>query len=380
MATLNSAQQQDLLSRGYSRRHFGRLAALIGSAATMPFYNERALAQHVALRGLPPDAVRIDSNENPLGPCREAREAMYKAVDGGGRYGDEETQVFCETLAAQEGVPAECVRAYPGSSLPLYHSVLAYCSPQKSLVIAEPSYESPSRAARFIGAPVVNVPLTREYAHDVRAMAAGGANAGMFYVCTPNNPTGTVTSRADIDWLVANKPAGSIVVIDEAYMHIAGAAPCTDLVAKGKDVVILRTFSKIYGMAGLRAGAAIARPDLLERLGKFYAGFMPVTGVAGATASLRAAYLVPERRKIIAGVREDVFGFLEKNRFSYVPSVSNKFMVDVRRPGGEVIAALRQEHVYIGRVWPVWPTHVRVTVGTKEEMARFKTALLKVTA
>jgi histidinol-phosphate aminotransferase len=155
---------------------------------------------------------------------------------------------------------------------------------------------------------------------------------------------------------------------------------CSDLVAKDKDIVILRTFSKIYGMAGLRAGAALGRPDLLLKISQYSSGALPVTGMAGATASLKSASVVPERRKIIAAVRGNVFEFLEKNRFHYVPSVSNKFMVDVKRPGKEIIDAMQKENVYIGRVWPSWPTYVRVSIGTQDEMNQFKTAFLKVMA
>jgi len=378
---LTAGQRQDAESRGFSRRHFGRLAALIGSAATLPFYNERAMAQHESLRGVPADAVMIDSNENPLGPCAEARKAMYKAVDNGGRYMDEETEVYCETLAAETGVRPENVMAYPGSSLAIHHAVMSFTSPTRSLVMANPSYESPGRAARFVGANVVSVPLRKDYSHDVRAMVEqAGANAGLFYICNPNNPTGTVTKREDIDWLVANKPQGSIVMVDEAYIHLAGVPECTDMVSKDKDVVVLRTFSKIYGMAGLRAGAAIARPDLLAKMRNYNAGFLPLTAMVGATASLRVKGLVPERRKVIEDIRGDVFGFLEKNKFAYVPSMSNKFMVDVKRPGREVIMAMRREKIYIGRVWPIWPTHVRVTIGTRDEMVKFKSAFLKVMA
>src|SRR5581483_9008675 len=159
---------------------------------------------------------------------------------------------------------------------------------------------------------------------------------------------------------------------------IAGAPMCSDLVAKDKDIVILRTFSKIYGMAGLRAGAALGRPDLLQKIVPYGAGALPVTGMAAATASLKSRTLVPERRKIIGDVRADVFEFLDKHKFKYVPSVSNKFMVDVGRPGGEIIAAMQKEKIYIGRVWPSWPTYVRVSIGTQEEMNRFKPAFLKV--
>ena len=205
-------------------------------------------------------------------------------------------------------------------------------------------------------------------------------NAGLIYICNPNNPTGTLTSRADIEWLVANKPAGCIILLDEAYIHIAGAAPGTDLVAKDKDVIVLRTFSKIYGMAGLRAGAAIARPDLLDKIRGYSAGMLPVTGMVGATTSLNSKNLVPERRKIIGDIRQDTFAFLDKHNFKYVPSVSNKFMVDVKRPGRQIMDAMAKEKVYIGRVWPSWPTYVRVTVGTADEMAKFQTAFLKVMA
>ncbi|MEP6540148.1 MAG: aminotransferase class I/II-fold pyridoxal phosphate-dependent enzyme, partial [Bryobacteraceae bacterium] len=111
------------------------------------------------------------------------------------------------------------------------------------------------------------------------------------------------------------------------------------------------------------------------------AGALPVTGMIGASTSLKVKTLVPERRKIIGDNREDVFAFLHKHNFTFVPSESNKFMVDVKRPGNEVIKAMAQnDHVYIGRVWPVWPTYVRVSIGTKEEMERFKTAFLKVMA
>ncbi len=147
-----------------------------------------------------------------------------------------------------------------------------------------------------------------------------------------------------------------------------------------KDVIILRTFSKIYGMAGLRAGAAIGRPDLLQKIISYSAGALPVTGMAGGYASLKSKTLVPERRKIIGDVRDDVFAFLDKHNFHYVPSVSNKFMVDVKRPGSEIIEAMRKEKVYIGRVWPSWPTYVRVSIGTQDEMNKFKAAFLKVMA
>ncbi len=379
---LQAEQKREFLQRGFSRRHFGRLATMLGAgAAALPFYNEPALAQLSAVRGpMPPDAVRINANENPLGPCDEAADAIHGVVKKGGRYMYEETFGFQETMAELEGLKANYVQPYAGSSAPLHQAVLAFTSPDKPFVTADPGYEAGERAARFIGAKVIAVPLTKTYAHDVKAMAAASPNAGLIYICNPNNPTGTLTPKEDIEWLVANKPKGSVVMIDEAYIHIAGAPMCSDLVAKDKDVIILRTFSKIYGMAGLRAGAALARPDLLQKISPYSSGALPVTGMVAATASLKSKKLVPERRKIIGEVRADVLSWLDKNNFKYVPSVSNKFMVDVKRPGGQVIEAMRKEKIYIGRVWPSWPTYVRVSIGTQDEMNKFKTAFLKVMA
>jgi histidinol-phosphate/aromatic aminotransferase/cobyric acid decarboxylase-like protein len=378
---LTALEQKEFLNRGFSRRSFGRLATVLAAGATLPFYNEPALAQLSKVNDAPPDAVLINANENPLGPCKEALEALHKIASNGGRYMYSETDKVQQLLADQEGVKLDYVRIYAGSSAPLHQSVLAFTSPERPLVLADPGYEAGMRAAAYIGSKIVKVPLTSNYSHDVKAMlAAGGPNAGLYYICNPNNPTGTLTPKSDIEWLVANKPKGSVVMIDEAYTHIAGAPFNTDLVAADKDVVVLRTFSKIYGMAGLRAGAAIARPDLIEKLAGFSAGMLPITGMAAASASLMQKNLVPERRKIIGDVRQDTLAFLEKNKFKYVPSVSNCFMVDTGRPGAETVMALRKEKVYIGRVWPVWPTYVRVTVGTADEMKKFQAAFLKVMA
>jgi histidinol-phosphate aminotransferase len=382
---LTTELQTDLIKRGYSRRSFGKIASLITAGAALPFYNEPALAQLSMVKNMPADAVKINANENPLGPCPEAAEAIYNVVKKGGRYMYEDTYELADTLGQQEGLKTggreSYVEIYAGSSAPLHQAVLAFCSKDKPLVTADPGYEAGGRAAAFIGAKEIKVPLRKgTWDHDVKAMLeAGGPNAGLFYVCNPNNPTGTLTSRADIEWLVANKPAGSIVMIDEAYIHISKTAvPCSDMVAAGKDVIVLRTFSKLYGMAGLRAGAAFARPDIIEKFKPWGAGMMPITGMVGATASLKVRSLVPERRKYMGDVREDVFSYLTAKNVEFIPSESNCFMLNAKRPGGEFGKAMADQKVYIGRVWKAWPNWVRVTVGDKSDMAAFKKAFDKV--
>lgn len=382
---LSNEQKADFLRRGFSRRSFGRIATVLSAGAALPFYNEHALAQLSMVRNMPADAVKINANENPMGPCPEAADAIYNVVKKGGRYMYEDTYRLAEAMAAVEGLkfnyqPDESyIEIFAGSSAPLHQAVLAFCSKDKPFVKADPGYEAGERAANFIGAQVVNVPLRKGACdHDVRAMLAAAPNAGLFYICNPNNPTGTLTTRSDIEYLVANKPQGSVVMIDEAYIHISkNAVPCSDMAASGKDVIVLRTFSKLYGMAGLRAGAAFGRPDLLRKITPYSAGAMPITAMVGATASIQSKNLVAERRKIMTENREDTFDWLTSKHVEFIPSETNCFMMNAKRPGAEFYKQMAAQNVYIGRVWPVLPEWVRVTVGSKDDMAKFKIAFIK---
>jgi histidinol-phosphate aminotransferase len=365
-----------------SRREFARrAAALLTAGAALPFYTETALAQDLkVMASVPPDAVRLNTNENPMGPCPAALEAIRQVIPQTGRYLFGQTNAFVEAMADDVGLPASHVAPGAGSSDLLHRSVLAFTSPTRPLVIADPGYEAPDRAARFVGAKVIPVPLRKDYTHDPHAMARADANAGVIYVCNPNNPTGTVTRKADVEYIVDHKPAGCVVLIDEAYIHFAASAtPATELVAAGKDVIVLRSFSKLYGMASLRAGAAVARPDLLEKIrGLGGLALLPATGMAGATASLKDKTLVAERRKILTDIREDLFGWLARRGYAFIPSEANMVMVDSKRPGRETAEAMLKHKVAIGRAWPSLPHHVRVTIGTREEMAKFKAAFDRV--
>jgi len=379
---VSSTIEKSLLSRGFTRRQLGRIASVLTAGAALPFYNEAAFAQRGNRREMPPDAVRINENENPLGPCSDALEAIYQVAKFGGRYSPHnETGELIKTAAAMEGLKPEYIAAYAGSSDPLHRTVCAFTSPTRGFVMADPGYESGAGTARFIGAKVTHVPLRKDYSHDAEAMVKADPNAGVIYIANPNNPTGTLTSRADIEFVLAKMPKGCVLLLDEAYLHFTtNAKPALDLVAADKDLIVLRTFSKVYGMAGIRAGFAMGRPDLLDKLRPFGVGFLPITGVAAATASLKSKTVVAERRKINKDIRDNVFEFLEAKNISYVKSEANHFMMDVKRPGGEVVKGLADQNVFIGRLWPAWPTHVRVSIGTQEDMDKFKAALMKVMA
>ena len=362
-----------------SRRSFLQLSAAASAAVALRMVTEPMLAHAARAGKFHKDSVMIDSNENPLGPGDAARAAVAEILPQGGRYCMWLTDELVQSMAATEGLKPDHVRVFPGSTFPLHFAVLAYTSAAKSFVTADPGYEGGTHAAKVSGARIVKVNLTKTYAHDVKAMLAAGPDAGVFYICSPNNPTGTLTEHSDIEYAVENKPKNSIVVVDEAYIHFSDAKSAVDLVRADKDVIVLRTFSKIYGMAGLRCGAAFARPDLLARLDE-YMGWnaLPITAVSAATASLKDAQLVPQRKRINASVRESVFEWLNHRGYSYIPSQANFFMLDTKRPAKEVIAGMAAQDVYIGRVWPSMPTYTRITVGTSAEMERFQAAFQRV--
>jgi histidinol-phosphate aminotransferase len=361
-----------------SRRSFLTLSAAASAACALRIVTEPSLAR-AARRPKAHEGIMIDANENPLGPCSAAREAIAAIAPQGGRYSDWLTEDLTKQLAQLEGVKPDYIRLYAGSSEPLHHTVAAFTSPQRSYVTADPGYEAGMITSSTLKVKIVKVPLAKDYSHDVRAMLAAAPDAGVFYICSPNNPTGTLTSHSDVEYLIANKPKDSVVLVDEAYIHFCDAPSVLDLVKADKDVLVLRTFSKIYGMAGLRCGAIFARPDLLERMENYGGGnFMPITALVAASASLSDAQLLAERRRINAQIRSSVFAWLDRNGYSYVPSQSNCFMLDTRRPGREAIDAMAQQHVHVGRIWPVWPTHVRVTIGTAPEMEQFQSAFKKV--
>jgi histidinol-phosphate aminotransferase len=363
-----------------SRRSFLAASTVATSAAALRIVTEPMLARAAKpKRLLPPGTIKIDANENPLGPCDAARSALTEIIPRGGRYALECTDDLAQMFAEQNALPVDFVRVFPGSSEPLHYSVLTFTSAQRPYVTADPGYEAGMDAAKVASAPVIKVPLTNTYAHDVKGMLDAAPNAGLFYICTPNNPTGTLTPHQDIEYLLAHKPAGSIVLIDEAYIHFTEAPSTIDLVKAEQDVIVLRTFSKIYGMAGLRCGFAIARPDLGEKLTRFTGwNAMPITGIVAAIASLKDAQLVSQRRGVNTQVRQATFAWLDRHGYRYIPSESNCFLLDTGRPGKQVIEAMLAQQIAIGRIWPAMPTCVRITVGTKDEMAAFQAAYKRV--
>jgi histidinol-phosphate aminotransferase len=369
---------------GFSRRTFFRFAAGASAlAAGLPMMTESRLALAERPKFADPNiGIHIDANENPMGPSEAARQAMADILPKGGRYLFDMEEELAEIFAKIEGLDPESVLPFAGSTEPLHYTVLSFTGKDRPLVIADPGYEAPIWAAQVSGAPVLKVPLADPRGaatHDIKAMLAAASAPGVIYICNPNNPTGTPTPRADIEYAVANAPKGAILLIDEAYIHLSDATPSLDFVKEGKDVIVLRTFSKLYGMAGIRMGLAVARPDLLAKITPLSGqNSLPITALAAAKASLLDKDLVPTRKKIIGDIRAENLAWLNSAGYATTPSISNCFMLDVKRPGKEVLAAMATRQIFIGRIWPAWPNCVRITVGTRDEMAAFRKAFTEV--
>lgn len=319
------------------------------------------------------DTVLLNYNESPYGPSQAARAAMQQGIASSGRYPYKHMYALAALFAEQQGIAEEQVAVFAGSMAALRYAVLAFTDETHGLVMATPSYEVPRQAAESNKAPVKEVDLNAEHAHDVPAMLAADPQAGMLYLCNPNNPTGTITPIDVIRQALANKPKGSVLVVDEAYIDFADAPSVVSWVKDHDDLLVLRTFSKIYGMAGARLGLAIGHPDLLERLAVFGGDNVPAgpTLLAGL-ASLEDVKLRPQRKALNTQLRDETIAWLKGRGFTCTASQANCFMIDVKQPASQVIEKLAARGVLIGRVWKNWPQWVRVTVGNRREMARFR--------
>ncbi|WP_336958615.1 pyridoxal phosphate-dependent aminotransferase [Sphingobium aquiterrae] len=374
---------EDLMDRGYSRRQLGRVAALLGAGAAIHSTIGTAFGQSQAARGVA-GAVQIGANECWTGPFAVGVEAAAKMAAIGNRYdADDYRGQLLKTVAMVENVPEDHILPWPGSGDPLVRSVITFCSPQKGLVTADPTFESAWRAADWLGAPLAKVPMKPGMGADVKAMLAANPNAGLYYICTPNNPTGTVTPLSDIEWLLANKPADSVLLVDEAYIHFSEAPTAAYLAAKRNDVIVMRTFSKLFGMAGMRLGLTMAHPDLHKRMMRYdgmqVTGTLPMTAVACGNAAYTQAALIKARRAEMIAVREETYAYLKKRKVAYLPgSQANMFMIDWGKPAKAVQQAFMAQKVQIGRSWPIWPNVSRVTVGSSDDMKAFCVALDKI--
>jgi histidinol-phosphate aminotransferase len=379
------------MTSNFSRRNFLKNSIVVAGAAGA----FQAVAPHALAKPAPtkaktmpsettPAVINLGANTLSIGPSKTALAAIVKYAPMSGGYEPTSTTEIQDVLSKQLGVPADHIAMYPGSGTPLDLVVMAFTGPKGSLVTADPSYEQGWRTSQRAGAKLIKIPQRKDYSHDVKAMVAADSSAGMIYICNPNNPTGAITMHEDIEYAANNLPAGCTLVVDEAYIHFSdNAKSAVDLIAAGKNVVVLRTFSKLYGMAGLRLGYAVGSPANLAKMnggsGRSQ-GVIAATTIGAGVASLTDPDLIPTRRAMIKKQRVETIAWLEKQGYPCTKSEANHFQVDVKQDGKKFQADMATWGVNVGRTWAGYETWSRVSLGTEAEMARFREAFTAVAA
>lgn len=374
-------------AQSLSRRQFARiLGAGLAAAALRPGSPDAAplLDLRGEAGGAAAGPVRLSSNENPYGPSPAAVEAMRDAFSLVWRYPDEHADALIEELAKLHGVGIDHILLGNGSGDILKLAAVAFTGPGRSAVTADPTFEAIGRHAQASRAEVVRVPLTADHRHDLAKMLAAAPGAGLFYVCNPNNPTASLTPKGEVRAFLARAPREALVLVDEAYFHYADSAEyesVVPLVREHPNLVAVRTFSKIYGMAGLRCGYAVGQPATLERL-RVHQPWdnLNIMALAAARAGVKDAGHVERSRRLNQETREFVCASVEALGYRFIPSETNFLMIDLRRDAGPVIDALRRRDVHVGRRFPALPNFLRVTIGTRPGMQAFLAAFRQVMA
>ncbi len=351
-------------------------------------FTECALAQKAAVDAMNVPAgkgtVWLNSNEFPEGPPQAAIQAITRAGTIANRYHFPDFPAFYQSVANLEKLKAEQILVGEGSTETLHCAVEAFTSPKHPIICGWPTFESAPELAAAQGHAVVKLPLTSNYTCDVKRMVAEAqkAGGGLIYICNPNNPTGNITPKQDIAWVVANLPANTVLLVDEAYLHF-NTSPETESAMKyvhdGKNVIVMRTFSKIYGMAGMRVGYAAARPDLIEKMAPFRNAIISIVSAHAVMAAIDLGQkFVDERRDRMNKTRSELCAWLKRKKLNYIESQANFVMFDMKRSITEVGPAMLAKGVAVGRPFPPYDKMMRITIGTDAEMAKFRSALSEV--
>jgi len=374
----------------------GGVAAALGYMGLRP----ESLAWAQPPRGAAPAATRfprmsveeydafakLSSNENPYGPPESVMKAMTQAFKYGNRYGYPDGGIV-EELAAHHGVKPENILLGAGSGEILDVVGTTYLQGEKKVVGVEPSYGSVYQHATGIKADAVKLPLLKDYRQDIPAMIkatkAHYREVGFVYMCNPNNPTGVVVTKDEIKQLLDGIPEDMPVLIDEAYHHFVddpNYATSVPYVLEGRQVVIARTFSKIAALAGMRLGYAVAPKEMIDRMRPYSMGSINALVKWGGVAALKDTAAQEKVKKVTIELRTKTTTELESLGFKTIPSQTNFFMVAIGRQVQPVIEEFRKRGVLVGRPFPPMLEHLRVSIGTAEEMGRFMVAFKDVFA
>src|SRR6266704_6671768 len=320
-----------------SRRKFAHLLGVGAAAAIVrPRFTAATEAPTTKTASTGSLVVRLSANENPYGPSPQAHAAMKNAVDLCCRYPDEANDVLIEKIAKINGVSREQIALGDGSSEILKLCAETFTGPtQRKLIAAEPTFEAILEYSKANGAEVVKIPLTSSFAHDLPKMSAAAKN-GLIYICNPNNPTASITPKNDLRAFIAKTPRETTILVDEAYLHYADSPEYESMIPLVKDhpnLIVTRTFSKIYGMAGLRCGYCVAQRETIERMRPHQMwDSVNILALVAAIASLSDADQVTRGKRLNSEAKAFVTDELDAMGYKQIPSQANFIMFDVKRP------------------------------------------------
>jgi len=382
------------MSHDVSRRSFfGGLAAALGYLGLGPstdlFAQNRPGAAGNAvprMRGNDDyDAIaHLSSNENCWGPPESVMKAMNNAWKYSNRYGYPDANIVGE-IAKHHGVKPENILLGAGSGEILDVVGTTFLLGGKKVLGVEPSYSSVYQHATSIKTTAIKLPLGKDYRQDMAAMIKAAntraSEIGLVYLCNPNNPTGIVVSKQEVKQLLDGIPKDMPVLIDEAYHHFVddpSYATSVPYVIEGRPVIIARTFSKIAALAGMRLGYAVATADIVQKMRPYSMGSINALVKHGGAASLKDTAAQAEVKNKVMALRKKTTSELNALGYETLPSETNFFMVSIGREVVPVIEEFRKKGVAVGRPFPPMTTHMRVSIGTADEMARFMTAFKEI--
>jgi histidinol-phosphate aminotransferase len=362
-----------------SRRSFLRDGARAGTiAAIQPVAALSPAAAFIASATKPDDGlIRLNSNENAYGPSKKVVAAIESVVGRSNRYPRMEYSSLAEQIASFHRVQPEQVLLGCGSTEILRVAAGAFLGGGKQLIHASPTFGAIESYARAAGSDRIPVPLTRALAHDLDIMLhRAGASTALVYICNPNNPTASLTPRQDLETFIAKLPRSTLVLIDEAYHHYAGTsgmyASFIDRPIDDDRVIVSRTFSAVYGLAGLRVGYAVSSARVVQQMRRFLTeDNINAIATLAVSAALEDTDGVREAVERNANDRQQFFNSAMARAYKGIDSNANFVFMNSFSPADKVIEHFRSHNVLIGPRFPEMDTFIRVSLGRPEEMRQF---------
>lgn len=377
-----------------SRRSFvGGLAAALGYLGIHPDTDVLAQARNQAPGASPRPSVpmndydamaHLSSNENCWGPPDSVMKAMNSAWKYANRYGYPDGNLVGE-IAKHHGVKPENILLGAGSGEILDVVGTTFLLGGKKVLGVEPTYSSVYGHATSIKTSAIKLPLNKDYTQNIASMIKAAndhaSEIGLVYLCNPNNPTGLIVTKDEVKQLLDGLPKGMPVLIDEAYHHFVEDpryATSVPYVIEGRPVIIARTFSKIAALAGMRLGYAIASADTIQKMRPYSMGSINALVKWGGVTALKDTASQADVKKKTLDLRKKTTGELQAYGYECIPSETNFFMVEIGREIQPVIQEFAQKKVAVGRPFPPMTKHMRVSVGTADEMDRFTKAFKEI--